>query len=64
MRKGGLLAMENSSTLRYAFMYNFQWEFALQIANTPLPTPIPTHTAHRVSMPILREEKHSISHFH
>jgi hypothetical protein len=57
--------MEHSYTIALTFVYTLPQEFASWIvssvtANTLAQTP----PAHRITVPIFREEKHSTSHFH
>jgi hypothetical protein len=57
--------MEHSYTTGLTFVYTLPQEFASRvvpsvITNTLAQIP----PAHRLTMPIFREEKHSTSHFH
>ncbi|MBA2392987.1 MAG: hypothetical protein H0V70_09615 [Ktedonobacteraceae bacterium] len=56
---------EHTSTIRPTFVYALPQEFATQILSVVITnTPPPTLSAHRISVPILREEEHSTAHFH
>lgn len=57
--------MELSDTIRLTFVYTLSQEFARWIVSSEnANTPAPSLPAHRISVPIFREEKHSTSHFH
>ena len=57
--------MEHSDTFTLTFVYTLPQEFVRWVVSSEAAdTTTPTLPAHRISVPILREEKHFTSHFH